>query len=420
MRPMHFFDIRKDGPCMTQSSPVRSTPDFVDLRPDGRFSRHEEIRGWSQKRLSEARVLVVGSGALGNEALKNLALLGIGEVGVIDFDVIELSNLTRCVLFREADLGEQKATVAARRIRELNPSVIARSLVADVMTGVGAGFLEDFDVVLGCVDNIAARYKLNRLCRMANVPWLNAGIDAFCGQVSFFHPDEGACYECTMTTSMWQRMYERNSCLLPSLLKPEMPLATTTILASLTAALQVQEAIAFLKEATQSQPWPRLAAGEQLSIRVNPYEMAVLRLKRNAECMAHYESAPVLCLSAAPEETTAADLLLQSGMENFEVDWDIAAALECPLCGIDEVASPAWRMKDSDLACPRCSAQRRPHWSNRVDRSSSLSKSTLAELGVPERAHLWMTSKNGTIHHAKLIAREIPSGATSSHWSSSI
>lgn len=405
---------------MMQNSPVKPAPDFIDLRADGRFSRHDEIPGWSQKQLSAARVLVVGSGALGNEALKNLALLGIGEIGVIDFDVIELSNLTRCALFRETDLGEQKAIVAAKRIRELNPSVIARPLVADVTTEVGAGFLEDFDVVLGCVDNIAARYRLNRLCRMANVPWLNAGIDAFCGQVSLFYPGESACYECNMTASMWQRMYERNSCLLPSLHKPEVPLATTTILASLTAALQVQEAIAFLQESAQSQPWPRLAAGEQLSVRVNPYEMAVLRLKRNPECMAHDDSSPVLCLSAVPEETIAADLLSQSGMEGFEVDWDIAQALECPRCGIEEVAFPAWRIKESDLACPRCSLQRRPHWSNRIDRKSSLAKSTLAGLGIPWRAHLWMTSRDGTVHHAKLISEKVTGSATSSHRSSSL
>ena len=391
---------------MMSNSRVRSTSNFVDLRPGGRFSRHEAIHGWSQKRLSQARVLVVGCGALGNEVLKNLALLGIGEIGLIDFDVIELSNLTRCVFFREEDLGELKAVVAAKRIRELNPSVIARPLVADVIIDVGAGFLEEFDVVLGCLDNIAARYKLNRLCRMANVPWFNAGIDAFCGQVSLFHPDENACYECSMTASMWQRMYERNSCLLPSVLKPEIPVATTTILASLTAALQVQEAIALLKEPTQSQPWPRLSAGEQLSIRVNPYELAVLRLKRSTDCMAHWEAAPAISLFAVPAETVAADLLAQSEMESFEVDWDIAKALECPKCGTEETSLPAWTIKDSDLACPQCHEQRRPHWISRIERSSVLSGSTLAELGVPERAHFRMTSRNGTVHHAKLISEK--------------
>jgi len=392
---------------MMQNSRVRPTSDFVDLRPGGRFDRHEAIQGWSQKRLSEARVLVVGCGALGNEALKNLALLGVGEIGLIDFDVIELSNLSRCVFFREEDLGELKAVVAAKRIRELNPSVNTRALVANIITEVGAGFLETFDVVLGCLDNIAARYKLNRLCRMAHVPWLNAGIDAFCGQVSLFHPDENACYECSMTASMWQRMYERNSCLQPVALKPKLPVATTTILASLTAALQVQEAIALLKESAQSQPWPRLAAGEQLSIRVSPYEMAVLRLKRSTECMAHWEAAPAMHLSAVVADTIAADLLTQSGMESFEVDWDIAKSLECPKCGTEETSLPAWTIKDSDLTCPQCRQQRRPHWTNRIERNSILSESTLAQLGVPEWAHFRMASRGGIVRHAKLISEKM-------------
>src|SRR5216683_1001961 len=205
---MAFFDVPNDEPSMTRDSPGRSVAEFSDLRPDGRFSRHEMVPGWSQKRLSESRVLVVGAGALGNEALKNLALLGVGELGVIDFDVIEPSNLPRCVLFQEEDLGGRKAIVAAKRVRELNPAVTTRPLVADVMTEVGTGFIEEFDVILGCLDNIGARYKLNRLCRLANVPWLNAGIDAFCGQVGLFDPNEGPCYECSMTTSMWHRLYE--------------------------------------------------------------------------------------------------------------------------------------------------------------------------------------------------------------------
>ena len=389
-----------------QSSRTRSASDFVDHQPEGRFSRHEAIPGWSQKRLSEARVLVAGCGALGNEVLKNLALLGIGEIGLIDFDVVESSNLARCVFFREGDIGKLKAEVAAKCVRELNPSVKTKLLIADIVTQVGAGFLEAFDVVIGCLDNIAARYKLNRLCRMAAVPWINGGIDEFCGQVSLFYPDESACYECTITTSMWQRMYERNSCLLPSPRRTKMPIATTAILASLTAALQVQEAIALLQAPTQSQPWPRMAGGEQLSLRVSPYEMSVLHLKRNRECMAHWETAPAIGLSATSRQMPLTDLLARNGMQSLEVDWDIAEALECPTCGREEVARPAWKIEDSDLACPHCGEQRRPHWINRIDRNSFPAKSTLADLGIPNGAHFWMTSCTGTVHHAKLPLEE--------------
>lgn len=176
---MAFFDVPNDERSMTHNSPNKFPAEFYDLRSDERFSRHAMVPGWSQRLLSESRVLVVGAGALGNEALKNLALLGVGELGIIDFDVIEPSNLSRCVLFQEENLGYQKAVVAAKRIRELSLTVVARPLVADVMTEVGAGFIEEFDVVLGCLDNIASRYMLNRLCRMAGVPWLNQGLTHF-------------------------------------------------------------------------------------------------------------------------------------------------------------------------------------------------------------------------------------------------
>jgi molybdopterin/thiamine biosynthesis adenylyltransferase len=405
---------------MTRNLSGKSSAEFSDLRPDERFSRHEMVPGWSQRRLSESRVLVVGAGALGNEALKNLALLGVGELGIIDFDVIEPSNLSRCVLFQDGDLDDRKAVVAAKRIRELNPTVVARPLVADVMTEIGAGFVEEFDVVLGCLDNIASRYKLNRLCRMAGVPWLNAGIDAFCGQVSLFDPNEGACYECGMTTSMWQRVYERNSCLLPMRHQAETPLATTTILASLTGALQVQEAIAVLMGPAQSQPWTRLAAGDQLAVRVNPYEMTVLHLRKSTECMAHHEAAPTISIHANPTDMTASELLVQSQMDSLEVDWDIATGLECRVCGTEEIAAPSWRLREADLLCPLCSIHRRPHWNSRIDRSNRLAGRTLAELGIPEQAHLWMKDENGIVHHVKLVSKRPACDMTTSQQRDSV
>ena len=75
--------------------------------------------------VKNAKVMVVGAGALGNEVLKNLALFGVGNIYIVDFDTIEYSNLTRSVLFREddADKGYFKAEVAARKVREINPNI---------------------------------------------------------------------------------------------------------------------------------------------------------------------------------------------------------------------------------------------------------------------------------------------------------
>ena len=93
-------------------------PEPLNLRvTSGRFARLEAITWWDQPLLQKARVLVIGAGALGNEAIKNLALLGVGHVVVADMDRIELSNLSRSVLFRERDEGQPKAECAARAAR---------------------------------------------------------------------------------------------------------------------------------------------------------------------------------------------------------------------------------------------------------------------------------------------------------------
>src|SRR5262245_26824807 len=88
---------------------------------DDRYSRLRLIAWWDQQKLRQAKVLVVGAGALGNEVLKNLTLVGIGHIVVIDMDEIEDSNLTRSVLFRARDRGKSKAIAAAEACRDLNP-----------------------------------------------------------------------------------------------------------------------------------------------------------------------------------------------------------------------------------------------------------------------------------------------------------
>ena len=95
---------------------------------ENRFSRFELIRWWDQKRLTNAKILVIGAGALGNEIIKNLALLGIGNIIVVDFDKIEPSNLSRSVLFRERDRGRFKAEVAAERAKDLYPDLKIKPL----------------------------------------------------------------------------------------------------------------------------------------------------------------------------------------------------------------------------------------------------------------------------------------------------
>jgi molybdopterin/thiamine biosynthesis adenylyltransferase len=362
-----------------------------------RFHRQSLIPGWSQEALTGARVLVIGAGALGNEVLKNLALLGVGQVGVLDLDYVEESNLSRCVLFRHEDIGQPKAQVAARRIVELHPSTKTTVIQGNLLYDIGAGVLEEFDLVLGCVDSIAARWRLNRLARRAGVAWIDAGIDAWCGQIALFLPENSPCYECGMTDSMWQRVFERNSCLRPQVWNEERPFVPTTILlTSITAALQVQEATAFLMRNDQTSQWARLAPGERLSIRVAPYDLAVLRTRRRNSCLAHSEQPGSATPVLVDNTQTAGDLLRTAGGVALSLDWEIAQRLDCPSCATREaIRSPLWRIAPQQIPCPHCGRERLLQQTNSIARDTRLAATPLTELGVPPKAHLLLRSVQG-------------------------
>ena len=116
---------------------------------EDRYSRLRLISWWDQERLSNAVIMVVGAGAIGNELIKNLALLGVGKILIYDMDIIENTNLTRSVLYRTKDVGRYKADVAAERAREMNSDVRAKAFIANVIDDVGLGVFRRVDVVLG-------------------------------------------------------------------------------------------------------------------------------------------------------------------------------------------------------------------------------------------------------------------------------
>src|SRR3989304_1450212 len=102
---------------------TRWPPPRAPTRPAPRLGTFEFISWWEREKVRAAKMLVVGAGALGNEVLKNLALMGVGHLMVIDFDTIEMANLSRSVLFRESHTGRPKAEVAAARAKAPNPNL---------------------------------------------------------------------------------------------------------------------------------------------------------------------------------------------------------------------------------------------------------------------------------------------------------
>lgn len=348
-----------------------------------RYSR-QTLSGWRQDMLTAARILVVGAGALGNEVLKNLALSGIGLVDVMDFDVVEASNLSRCILFRDEDLHCMKAHVAARRLHEISPEIEARALPLDVRVDVGAGLLRGYDMVLGCMDNIEARLALGSLCRDADVVYLDGGMDAAGGQVSLFHPHDGACFECGMTAQMWERVAHRQSCLRmgTGAEMNSIPMAATAVMASSIGALQAQEAVRWLLRETGKTPAP-LQPGQKVCLQTAPYSMFVVSASISPRCEAHQRMAVTHCFAGTPAEITVAQLLDAFAADALSLSWDVVTRMECLDCCIEECLLPLHQMTRKRMQCPRCGRLRLPEMQSFITREDVVAKHTLMELGVP-------------------------------------
>src|SRR5258705_9075175 len=135
-----------DNPTIKISSQEASAPN------EDRFHRFGLISWWDQKKLADAKVLVIGAGALGNEIVKNLALLGVGHILIADLDRIENSNLSRSVLYRAADNGQYKATIAARSAVEIYPGLKVHAFNGNVVYDLGLCVFRWADVVLTGLD----------------------------------------------------------------------------------------------------------------------------------------------------------------------------------------------------------------------------------------------------------------------------
>lgn len=215
------------------------------------------LLSWFKKeRVKEARVLVAGAGALGNEVVKNLALFGVGHIYVVDFDRIEISNLTRSVLFREEDAFSHayKADIVAKRAREINPQIEVTPIVGNLFSEVGFGLYRSVDVIIGCLDSRLARYQLNRLAMRAGKSWIDGSIENLTGAVKVYTPGL-ACYECGLSREEFNNIMLRTGCADVVRTQTEHGrIATTPISASIVGALQVQEAMKLIHLNTPENP----------------------------------------------------------------------------------------------------------------------------------------------------------------------
>lgn len=359
---------------------------FEDER--GRYHRQTLISWWDQERLAAASVLVVGAGALGNELVKNLALVGVRRIRVADLDVIESSNLSRCVFFRPGDEGRAKADVVAERARELNPDVEVEALIGDLRLTTGLGIFHDVDIVLCGLDNREARLFVNQACWKTTTPWIDGAIEGLMGVVRLFVPPDSACYECTMSERDHELINARRTCALLSredILEGKVP--TTATSASVVAAMQVQEAVKVLHAERLGPPAYSLAGAGFQFVGLT-HDSYVVRYSRRDDCLSHdtYDLAGVEWVD---ESKTFRELLARAqavlGEDAIvELEHEIVVSATCGSCGHhQDIGRPVVALSSGSGWCPRCGDPWRLELAHSVDANSPLLDGRPSDFGVP-------------------------------------
>ena len=182
-------------------------------------------------------VFVAGAGALGNEVIKNLVLAGFRDITVADFDTVERSNLSRCVLFREESVGRNKAEVVAEAASELDPEC----RVTAVPDTIQRTDLSRFGILIGCLDSISARLHLNSHAVYYRIPYVDGATDGFRGKVQVILPGR-PCLECSMNRTHIRELHRTYSCF-PGKEAPPLILSSGITTTAVIAGICVREAI---------------------------------------------------------------------------------------------------------------------------------------------------------------------------------
>ena len=170
-----------------------------------RYRRQIAIPGFgmeAQKKLSRARVAILGLGGLGSAVSIYLTVAGVGQLKVVDRDKIEKNNLNRQILYTEEDLGKWKAEVAEKRLKEMNSDIEVEGLREEINEDNIRELIRDADVVVDCLDNFETRFLVNRAVVELNKPFFHGACRAFYGQVMTIIPRVTPCLRCVFPESI--------------------------------------------------------------------------------------------------------------------------------------------------------------------------------------------------------------------------
>jgi molybdopterin/thiamine biosynthesis adenylyltransferase/DNA-binding transcriptional regulator YhcF (GntR family) len=353
-----------------------------NLKTD-RSATFQLISWWEKEKVEKASVMVVGAGALGNEVIKNLALMGVGHILIVDFDTVELANLSRSVLFRESDSSRNKAEVAAARAKELNPNVKVQYLHGDISNQVGLGIFRRMDVIIGCLDNREARLAVNRFAYWVGKPWVDGAIQELYGLVRVFIPGQGACFECSLTEQARRDLAVRYSC--PLLARENVLLGkvpTTPTIASIIGAMQAQEALKLI----HGMP---VEPGKVTHFNGLTNEMHTSAYTAREDCESHWSYGEITELPLSAGTTTLAEFarIVQAdlGAETvIELDQELILSLTCPQCGThEEVLRPMSLVGFKAAHCPVCGILREIEMTHTITGKEPFAHLSLAAAGIP-------------------------------------
>jgi len=177
----------------------RVRPTHLRADQKARYRRHlslPEVGEEGQARLASARVLLLGAGGLGSPAALYLAAAGVGTLGIVDSDVVEVSNLQRQVLHRNADAGRPKTESARDALTALNPDVKVVTFAERLTAANVLSIVRGFEIVVDGGDNFPTRYLLNDACVQEDIPLVHGSVYRFEGQATTLLPGVGPCYRC--------------------------------------------------------------------------------------------------------------------------------------------------------------------------------------------------------------------------------
>lgn len=400
------------GPLRVPIAPEK--PIHIPNLKKDRLGTFEFISWWEREKVQNAKVLVIGAGALGNEVIKNLALMGIGNLFIVDFDKVEAANLSRSVLFRESDNNRSKAEIAAARAKSINPQVHVQYKNADVTTQLGLGILRRMDVIIGCLDNREARLAVNRFCYWVNRPWVDGAIQELLGLVRVFVPGQGACYECTLTEQALRDLSMRYSCPLlarQNILLGKVP--TTPTIASIIGGMQSQEALKLINDMP-------VEPGKVVHYNGMVNEMHTTAYSPREDCESHWTYGEITELPARAERTTLADLLRIARADlgpdaMIELDQELITSLRCPNCHtVEEILRPLSEVTFEAGHCPTCGILRESTLTHIISGEEKFLHRTLASVGVPP-LHI-LRAHNGVEYRFYELTGDLPDALHFRHF----